>query len=73
MRPAPPGVARVRGRREEFLLRDRLPRVFQPAVRIALGSASRLIDSDRVVALGPDAPGIAVFARESDSMTWLMA
>lgn len=60
-------------REEKFMICDRLLRVFQPPVRLALVSDARLIDSDSAVALGPDAPGIAVFARESDAMTWLMA
>jgi hypothetical protein len=57
---------------ERFMVCERLTRVFQPPVRVALVGEATLIDSD-AVSVGADAPTIAVFAREGDALTWLMA
>ncbi len=58
---------------EKFMVCDRLLRVFQAPVRVALVGDSRLIDADTAVTVAPEAPSIAVFARESDAMAWLQA
>lgn len=57
---------------EKFMICDRLVRVFQPPVRVALVGDATLIDSDAVT-VAADAPTIAVFVREGDAITWLMA
>jgi hypothetical protein len=58
---------------EKFMVCDRLLRVFQAPVRVALLGDARLIDSDTAVTVAPDAPGIAIFARESGALAWLKA
>ena len=60
------------GNTEKFMVCERLIRVFQPPVRVALVGDAALIDSDAVT-VAADAPTIAVFAREGDALTWLMA
>ena len=57
---------------EEFMVCDRLIRVFEPPVRVALVGDAALIDSGGVT-VAADAPTIAVFAREGDALSWLMA
>ena len=57
---------------EKFMMCDRLVRVFQPPVRVALVGDAALIDSDAVT-VAADAPTIAVFAREGDALSWLLA
>ena len=58
---------------ERFMVCDRLQRVFLPPVRVALVGDSTLIDSDRAAVVEPNAPRIAVFAREREALAWLMA
>jgi hypothetical protein len=58
---------------EKFLVCDRLLRVFQPPVRIALVGDATLIDSDLASAVVPDAARIAVFVREREALAWLLA
>ena len=58
---------------ERFVLCDRLLRVFQAPVRVALVGDAALIDSDTAVTVADDAPTIALFAREGEAMKWLMA
>ena len=58
---------------EKFLVCDRLLRVFQPPVRIALVGDATLIDSDVASAVAPDAARIAVFVREREALAWLLA
>lgn len=58
---------------ERFMLCDRLLRVFQAPVRVALVGDAALIDSDTAVTVADDAPSIALFAREGEAMKWLMA
>ena len=60
------------GSTERFMVCDRLVRVFEPPVRVALVGDATLIDSDAVT-VAADAPTIAVFGREGDALTWLMA
>ena len=61
------------GNDEKLLVCDRLLRVFQSPVRVALVGDSTLIDSDTAVTVAVDAPRIAVFVRERDALAWLMA
>lgn len=58
---------------EKFLVCDRLLRVFQPPVRIALVGDATLIDSDVASAVAPDTARIAVFVREREALAWLLA
>lgn len=58
---------------ERFMLCDRLLRVFQPPVRMALVSDPSLIDSDTAATVMPGAARIAVFVREREALAWLMA
>ena len=60
-------------RDEKFLLCDRLNRVFQPSVRLALVSDSTLMDTDSAAIVSPDSPRIAVFVREREALAWLIA
>ena len=60
-------------RDEKFLLCDRLNRVFQPPVRVALVSDSTLMDIDSAAIVSPDSPRIAVFVREREALAWLIA
>ena len=60
-------------RDEKFLLCDRLNRVFQPSVRLALVSDSTLMDIDSAAIVSPDSPRIAVFVREREALAWLIA
>lgn len=57
---------------EKFMVCDRLLRLFQPPVRVALIGDSTLIDSDTAVTVSRTAPRIAVFMREREALTWLM-
>lgn len=57
---------------EKFMVCDRLLRLFQPPVRVALVGDSSLIDSDTAVKVSAAAPRIAIFVRERDALTWLM-
>lgn len=57
---------------EKFMVCDRLLRVFQPPVRVALVGDSTLIDSDTAVTVSADAPRMAVFVREREALAWLM-
>lgn len=59
------------GSEEKFMLCDRLSRVFQPPVRVALVGDPSLIDSERAV-VSSDAVRIAVFVREREALSWLM-
>ena len=65
-------VTTEQGNTEKFLVCDRLIRVFQPPVRVALVGDASMMDSDAVT-VAADAPTIAVFAREGDALSWLMA
>ncbi|GAC1603492.1 MAG: hypothetical protein NVS3B2_08010 [Ramlibacter sp.] len=58
---------------EKFLVCDRLRRLFQPPVRIALVCDATLIDSDTAAHVTPDTARIAVFVREREALAWLMA
>jgi len=58
---------------EKFLLCERLIRVFAAPVKIALVGDATLIDSDTAVTVSPGAPSMAVFVREGDALTWLIA
>ena len=58
---------------EKFLVCDRLMRVFQPPVRVALVGDSTLIDTDTAAVVSPETPRIAVFVREREALAWLMA
>lgn len=58
---------------EKFLVCDRLMRVFEPPVRVALVGDSTLIDTDTAALVSPEAPRIAVFVREREALAWLMA
>ncbi|MDB5946129.1 MAG: hypothetical protein JWQ33_1155 [Ramlibacter sp.] len=60
------------GSEEKFMVCDRLLRVFQPPVRIALVGDSTLIDSETAAVVSPDTARIAVFVRERDALAWLM-
>jgi len=60
------------GTDEKFMVCDRLLRVFESPVRVALVGDSTLIDSDTAVTVAADAPSIAVFVREREALTWLM-
>jgi hypothetical protein len=60
------------GSTERFMVCDRLVRVFTPPVRVAIVSDPTLIDSDAVT-VSADAPTIAVFVREGDAISWLVA
>lgn len=60
------------GTTDKFMVCDRLIRVFQPPVRVALVGDATLIDCDAVT-VAADAPTIAVFAREGDAINWLKA
>ena len=61
------------GSSEKFMVCDRLIRVFQAPVRIALVGDATLIDSDTAVTVAADAPTIAVFGREGEAIGWLLA
>ena len=58
---------------EKFMVCDRLVRVFEPPVRVALVGDATLIDTDTAVTVAADAPTIAIFGREPDALAWLMA
>ena len=58
---------------EKFLVCDRLMRVFEPPVRVALVGDSTLIDTDSAAIVSSEAPRIAVFVREREGLAWLMA
>jgi hypothetical protein len=58
------------GSTEKFMVCDRLVRVFSPPLRVALVGDATLIDSDAVTVA---APNIAIFVREGDALSWLMA
>jgi hypothetical protein len=60
------------GNPEKFLICDRLLRVFEAPARLALVGDADLIDCDNVT-VAHDAPTIALFMREHDAYTWLMA
>lgn len=61
------------GNSEKFMVCDRLIRVFQAPVRIALVGDAALIDSNTAVTVAADAPSIAIFVREADALHWLLA
>jgi hypothetical protein len=61
------------GSSEKFMVCDRLIRVFAAPVRVALVGDATLIDADTAVTVSPGAPSMAVFVREGDALTWLMA
>ena len=58
---------------EKFMVCDRLQRVFEPPVQIALVGDATLIDADIAAAAPDGAARIAVFVREGEAMTWLLA
>ena len=58
---------------EKFMVCDRLVRVFAAPVKIALVGDATLIDAEMAVTVLHGAPSIAVFVREGDAITWLMA
>ena len=58
---------------EKFMVCDRLVRVFQPPVRAALLGDVALMDTETSVTVAADAPTIAIFVREADALTWLLA
>lgn len=60
------------GSGDKFMVCDRLIRVFQAPVRIALVGDATLIDSRPAAAMAPDAPTIARFAREGEATSWLL-
>ena len=60
------------GSEEKFMVCDRLQRVFQPPVRIALIADATLIDSDTAAVVSPEVARIGVFVREREALAWLM-
>ena len=66
-------VTRVAGTEEKFLVCDRLLRVFQPPVRVALIGDAALVDSDTAVTVGANVPSIALFLHEREGLAWLVA
>ena len=56
---------------ENFMVCDRLQRVFVPPVRIALVCDATLIDSETAAVVSPDVARIAVFMREREALSWL--
>ena len=58
---------------EKFMVCDRLLRVFEAPVRIALVGDATLLDADVAAAAPAGGAQIAVFVREGDAMTWLQA
>jgi hypothetical protein len=58
---------------DRFMVCDRLLRVFQPPVRVAIVGDASLVDSDTAVTVSPDAPRIAIFVREREALAWLAA
>lgn len=57
---------------ERFLICDRLLRVFQAPVRVALVGDAALVDSDTAVTVGANVPSIALFVHEREGLAWLV-
>ncbi len=57
---------------ERFLICDRLLRVFQAPVRVALVGDAALVDSDTAVTVGANVPSIALFVNEREGLAWLV-
>ena len=60
------------GSDEKFMICDRLVRVFQAPVRVALVGDATLMDSATAAPEAPDAPTIAIFVREGEAISWLL-